>query len=111
MHNYQTHPVTVTLPPTFTGPNHGDFSITGGSCTSTLSADTACTLIVTFGPTALGTELAIMTVTDSPDTGSPSGYTVSFNGLASVPESLSATSLNYANVAQTASKNFEYHAD
>jgi len=101
VHNYQTN--SVLLSEGFSGPNHGDFSITGGgTCTSTLAANTACTLIVTFAPIAVGTESAIMTVSDIPDPRGP--YTVSFSGSASVPESVSPTSLNYTNVAQTASK-------
>ena len=74
VHNYQTN--SVSLGEGFSGPNAGDFSVTGGTCTSTLAAKTACSLIVTFAPTAVGTESATMTVTDSPDPLGP--YTVSF---------------------------------
>ena len=98
--NKQTN--AVSLIEGFSGPNAGDFSVTGGTCTSTLAAKTACTLIVTFAPTAVGTESASMTVTDSPD---PLGsYPVSFTASATLPESLSATSLHFGNVYQTASK-------
>jgi hypothetical protein len=100
--NYQTNSVSLTLPPTFSGPNAGDFSVTGGTCTATLPANTACSMIVTFAPTAVGTESATMTVTDSRDLLGP--YTVSFSALATVPESLSATKLVFGNVVQTASK-------
>jgi hypothetical protein len=102
VHNYQTNP--VSLSEGFSGPNAGDFSVTGGTCTSTLAKTSVCTLIVTFAPTAVGTESATMTVTDSPDPLSPSGYPVSFTALATIPESVSPTSLHYANVYQTASK-------
>ncbi len=102
VHNYQTDP--VSLSEGFGGPNAGDFSVTGGTCTSTLAKTSVCTLIVTFAPTAVGTESATMTVTDSPDPLSPSGYPVSFSALATVPESVSPTSLHYANVYQTGSK-------
>src|SRR5208282_4612196 len=102
VHNYQT--TAVSLSEAFSGPNAGDFSVTGGTCTSTLAKTSVCTLIVTFAPTAVGTESATMTVTDSPDPLSPSGYPVSFSALATVPESVSPTSLHYANVYQTASK-------
>ncbi len=81
VHNYQ--PSSVSLSESFSGPNSGDFSITGGSCTSTLSAKTACMLIVSFVPTALGAESATMKVTDSPDTLGP--YTVSFGGTGVTP--------------------------
>ena len=36
VHNYQTNP--VSLSEGFSGPNAGDFSVTGGTCTSTLAA-------------------------------------------------------------------------
>ncbi len=100
VHNYQTN--SVSLNENFSGPNAGDFSVTGGTCTSTLAAKTVCTLLVTFAPTAVGTESATMTVTDSPDPMGP--YPVSFSALATVPESVSPTSLHYGNVDQTASK-------
>jgi len=100
VHNYQTNP--VSLSEGFSGPNAGDFSVTGGTCTSMLGATSVCTLIVTFAPTAVGTESGSMTVTDSPD---PLGsYAVSFTAAATVPESLSATKLVFGNVYQTASK-------
>jgi hypothetical protein len=100
LHNYQTN--SVSLSEGFSGPNAGDFSVTGGTCTSTLAKASVCTLIVTYAPTATGTESATMTVTDSPDALSP--YTVSFTAPATIPESVSPTSLHYANVYQTASK-------
>ncbi len=93
---------SVSLSEGFSGPNASDFSITGGTCTSTLSAKSTCTLSVTFIPTAIGTESATMTVSDAVDPLSP--YTVSFSAMATIPESLSATKLLYGNVAQTASK-------
>jgi hypothetical protein len=101
VHNYQTNP--VSLSESFSGPNAGDFSITsGGTCTSTLAKTSVCTLIVTYSPTATGTESATMTVTDSPDPLGP--YTVTFSASATVPESLSATKLVFGNTYQTASK-------
>jgi outer membrane protein assembly factor BamB len=98
--NYQTN--SVSLSEAFSGPNNGDFSVTGGTCTSTLAPRTFCTLIVTFAPTAVNTESATMTVTDSPDPLGP--YTVSFTASATIPESLSAKKLNFGNVYQTGSK-------
>jgi hypothetical protein len=83
VHNYQSKLVSLTLPPGFSGTNSGDFSQTGGTCTSTLAAKTSCTLIVTYAPTQLGTESATMTVTDSPDTLGP--YTVSFTTAENIP--------------------------
>jgi len=93
---------SVSLSEGFRGPNASDFSITGGTCTSSLAAKTTCSLTVTFIPTSIGAESATMTVSDSVDPLSP--YTVSFSALATIPESLSVTKLVYGNVAQTASK-------
>ena len=94
--------IAVSLSEGFSGPNATDFSITGGTCTSTLAAKGICTLSVTFIPTAVGAESATMTVSDVVDPLSP--YTVAFNAMATIPESLSATRLVYGNVVQTASK-------
>ena len=100
VHNYQTN--SVSLSENFMGANAGNFSVTGGTCTSTLAAKTVCTLIVTFAPTATGTESATMTVTDAPDLLGP--YMVSFTASADIPESVSPPALHYGNVAQTAAK-------
>ncbi len=100
VYNYQTNP--VSLSESFSGPNAGDSSVTGGTCTATLAAKASCSLYVTYAPTAMGTESATMTVTDSPDLLSP--YTVSFSAAETIPESLSATRLVFGNVYQTASK-------
>ena len=102
VHNFQTIPVSLTLPPGFSGANSTDFSVTGGTCTSSVPATSTCTLIVTYAPTSIGTESATMTVTDSPDTLGP--YTVSFTGSSTIPESLSPATLSFAKVAKTASK-------
>jgi hypothetical protein len=83
VHNYQTNAVSLTLPPTFSGLNAGDFGVTGGTCTSTLGAKSTCTLIVTYAPTALGTESASMTVSDSPDP--LDSYTVTFTTGPTIP--------------------------
>ncbi len=72
------------------GTNATDFSITGGTCTSstTLAGGTSCTVLVTFSPasaTALGTKGATLTVTASPG-GSASA---SLSGTALAPAALS----------------------
>ncbi len=100
VHNYQANP--VSLSEGFSGPNAADFSVTGGTCTSTLAKASVCTVIVTFAPTAAGAESATMTVTDSPDPLGP--YTVSLSSAATIPESVSPAKLAFADVYQTASK-------
>jgi hypothetical protein len=100
VHNYQASP--VSLSEGFSGPNATDFSVTGGTCTSTLAKASVCTAIVTFAPTAAGAESATMTVSDSPDPLGP--YTVSLSSAATVPESVSPAKLAFADVYRTASK-------
>ena len=103
VHNYQTNPVSLSESVTTTTGNSGDFSIIkGGTCTSTLAAKTICTLVVSYAPTATGTEGATLTVTDSPDPLGP--YTVEFSASATIPESLSATKLPFGSVPRTGSK-------
>jgi len=94
VHNYETN--SVSLSEGFSGTNAGDFGVTGGTCTSTLTAKTACTLIVTFAPTTLSTESATMTVTDSPDTLGP--YMVSFSGTGVTPLNVTPVSLAFGTV-------------
>ncbi len=103
VHNFQTNPVTLTLPPGFSGANAGDFSQTGGTCTSTLATKTSCTLIVTYAPTQLGTEAATMTVADSPDALGP--YTVSFTSGPTIPATVLPTTLAFGTLtARTSPK-------
>jgi len=86
--------VEVSLSEGFSGNNPSDFSVTGGTCMSTLAAKTSCTLIVTYAPTSLSTESANMTVTDSPDTLGP--YTVSFTTAENIPATVApATTLAF----------------
>jgi hypothetical protein len=96
--------VQVSLSEGFSGTNSSDFSVTGGTCTSTLAAKTSCTLIVTYAPTQLGTESATMTVTDSPDTLGP--YTVSFTTAENIPATVApATTLAFGTLtARTPTK-------
>jgi uncharacterized repeat protein (TIGR03803 family) len=104
VHNYQTNAVTLTLPPTFSGLNAGDFSVMGGgTCTSTLGAKSTCTLVVTYAPTALGSEAASMTVTDSPDPLGP--YSVSFTTGPTIPATVTPATLAFGTLtARTPSK-------
>ena len=89
--NHQTQP--VTLSETFSGINAADFSITGGTCTSTLAANTSCTINVTFTPGALGTESATLSVADSPDPLSP--YTVALSTGPTIPATVTPVTLAY----------------
>jgi hypothetical protein len=98
--NHQTQP--VTLGENFSGTNAADFSVTGGTCTSTLAASKACTITVSFAPCVLGTESATMKVTDSPDPLGP--YTIALSTGPTIPATVLPASLAFGNVAQSASK-------
>jgi hypothetical protein len=89
--NHQTQ--TVTLSETFTGTNHADFSITGGTCTATLGALKACTITVTFKPGALGTESASLSISDSPDPLGP--HAVALSTGPTIPATVAPVTLAY----------------
>jgi trimeric autotransporter adhesin len=89
--NHQTQPVTISE--NFSGMNAADFTITGGTCTTTLAAKSACAIIVTFAPGALGTESATLTVVDSPDPLSP--HTVALSTGPTIPVRVTPNALAY----------------
>jgi hypothetical protein len=83
----------VSLSESFSGTNAADFSVTGGTCTTTLAANSVCSIIVTFKPGALGTESATLSVSDSPDPLSP--YTIALSTGPTIPATVTPTSLAY----------------
>ena len=93
---------SVTLGASFTGPNAGDFAVTGGTCGPTLPAKSSCTMIVTFIPGALGSESATLIVTPSPDPLAP--YSVAFTVASTVPPTVTPVLLAYGKVVQSATK-------
>jgi alpha-N-arabinofuranosidase len=95
--NHQTG--QVTLSESFSGPNAADFSITGGTCTTTLGAAKACTIIVTFKPGALGTESATLSIADNPDPLSP--YAVAISTGPTIPATVTPTSIAYGTLKTT----------
>jgi centrosomal CEP192-like protein len=97
--NHQTR--QVSLGETFSGTNTADFSITGGTCTTTLGAAKSCTITVTFKPGALGTESASLSIADSPDPLSP--YTVALSTGPTIPTTVVPASLAYGTLT-TSSK-------
>ena len=83
----------------------GDFAETN-NCGTSLAAGTACTVNVTFYPTATGTRTGALSIADNA-TGTPQQVALTGTGVAAVPAvSLSATSLNFGsqplNVTSTA---------
>ena len=79
--NHRTQP--LTLGENFSGTNAADFSITGGTCRTTLAAKSACSIVVTFTPGAPGTESATLSLSDSPDPLSP--HTVALSTAPTIP--------------------------
>ena len=87
----KTENVTVTnlsgfslpLSESISGTNQSDFTVTGGTCSSTLTADSSCTIAVTFTPTGGGSaESASIAVNVGSDPSSP--YSISLTGPASI---------------------------
>jgi alpha-L-arabinofuranosidase len=95
--NHETQQVTLTE--SFSGTNAADFSITGGTCTTTLGAAKACTIVVTFKPGALGTESAALSISDSPDPLSP--YAVAISTGPTIPATVTPTSIAYGTLTTT----------
>jgi len=86
--NYQNQAVSMSS--SLAGANAGDFSITGGTCGSTLkpavstTSPTNCILTISFSPGTLGTESASLMVSDSPDTTSPHTLTLTAGSIPAV---------------------------
>ena len=89
--NTGANPVTLSTP-TITG----DFSIAASTCGATLAAQTACSLSISFTPTAGGTRTGVLTVTDSAGT-----QTAQLSGTGNAPatDTLAPASLNFAQQA------------
>jgi trimeric autotransporter adhesin len=99
--NHQTQ--SVTLSENFSGPNAGDFSVTGGTCGTTLGARSKCSVVVSFSPGALGTESATLSIADSPDPLSP--YTVALTTGPTIPATVAPDKLEYGKLtAKTSPK-------
>jgi hypothetical protein len=98
--NHQTR--AVTLSEGFGGSNAADFSKTGGTCTTTLGAGKACSIIVSFSPSVLGTESGTLQIFDSPDPLSP--YTLALSTGPAIPETILPVTLAYGTVSRSSSK-------
>jgi hypothetical protein len=71
----------------------GDFAISASTCGPTLASDTACSLVVSFTPTASGTRTGMLTVTDGAGT-----QTARLSGVGNAPatDTLAPPSLTFA---------------
>ncbi len=97
--NHQTQ--QVSLSESFSGTNAADFSVTGGTCTTTLAASSSCSIIVSFSPSVLGTESAALSVSDSPDPLRP--YPVSLTTGPTIPVTVTPTTLAYGTLTSRTS--------
>ena len=92
----------LTAPYAFKG---GTFPGTGGSCSSAISASTACTVVVTYAPTSAGSTSSTMTIAYN-DGVSAQSSSVGVSGTASAPASLVVSdgpTYNFGNVANGSS--------
>ncbi len=89
--NTGANPATLN-PPAITG----DFSIAASTCTATLAPQTACSISISFTPTASGTRSGVLTITDSIGT-----QTAQLSGTGDAPatDTLSPLSLTFAQQA------------
>lgn len=83
-----------------TGPNSGEFTVSGTTCGATLAAPGSCTVTVVFKPGATGTRSAALGFTDSA-TNNPQSVTLSGTGAAAPAgaTSISPTGITWASVA------------
>jgi hypothetical protein len=89
--NTGANPATLSTPSIT-----GDFSIAASTCGATLAAQTACSLSISFTPTASGTRTGVLAVTDSAGT-----QTAQLSGTGNAPatDTLAPTSLTFAQQA------------
>ena len=73
----------------------GDYALAGGTCVSTLSQNSTCTILVTFTPTVLGSRAGTLTV---PSSGILGPLKVSLTGTGATVLSTSPISLSFGTV-------------
>ena len=66
--NLSTSTISLPTPAAILGANAADFSITGGTCASSLAGKSSCTYTVTFTPSQVGAETATLSVNDADGT-------------------------------------------
>lgn len=88
---------TGANPATLNSPSiTGDFSIAANTCTATLAPQTACSLSISFTPTASGSRTGVLTISDSIGT-----QTAQLSGAGNAPatDTLAPTSLTFSQQA------------
>jgi hypothetical protein len=98
--NHQTQP--VSLSESFSGKNHADFSVVGGTCTASLAARSTCRVEIGFKPGALGTESATLKIADSPDPLGP--YAIAISTGPTIPDTVMPAALAFGDVEKSKTK-------
>jgi hypothetical protein len=99
--NHQTQ--SVSLSESFSGTNAADFSVSGGTCATTLAAGKSCSIIVSFAPSVVGTESATLSVSDTHDPLSP--HLVALSTGPTIPVTITPVTLAYGTLtSKTPSK-------
>ena len=78
---YNYGAATVSLSEGISGPNAGDFAVTGGTCGSTLAGGSShCTYTLQFTPSIVGSESATFGVSAVGDAASPHNLSLTGTG-------------------------------
>ncbi|UFS70219.1 choice-of-anchor D domain-containing protein [Geomonas sp. RF6] len=95
--NTSTAPMTISNI-AVSGSNAGDFTQTN-NCPASLRSGQSCTINVRFAPTAVGTRVATMSITDSA-AGSPQSVPLNGSGVQGPAASVTPGSINFGTVAR-----------
>ncbi len=98
--NHQNIAVPITK--NITGLNAADFSVSGGTCGSTIAAKTTCSIAVKFAAGALGSESATIAISDGPDPQSP--HNVSLFVPGTIPATVTPLSVLYGTITETSAQ-------
>lgn len=90
-------PVTGITVQFITG-NTGDWARSGGTCSTTLAANSSCTIIVVFTPTGVGARSTILDVNDS-DTTAPQQSPLTGTGTSAGTVTLTPSSVSFGTIA------------
>jgi Abnormal spindle-like microcephaly-assoc'd, ASPM-SPD-2-Hydin len=74
-------PFAISVSSSTSGLNAADFTISGGTCTGTLAANSSCTVAVTFKPTSAASESAMLAVSVPQDPTSPHNVNLIGTGI------------------------------
>ena len=98
--NHQNIAVPITK--NITGLNAADFSVSGGTCGSTIAAKATCSIAVKFAAGALGSESATIAISDGPDPQSP--HNVSLFVPGTIPATVTPLSITYGTITETSAQ-------